>query len=157
MQIIWTPLPKYTSHFANGSCNIHSLHGTVVATICLENFLSFTIWRLQQSLHSRKTCTSENPFHPLKITPIFPWWLMQFLALLIWSHCPEVRRVWFTSGWLVAAWVSTLTKSALDHLWLVRCPGCPGCPGLVTGRAWPAPALLLPLTGAAHWPDRAPD
>ena len=155
MQIIWTPLPKYTSHFANGSCNIHSLHGTVVATICLENFLSFTIWRLQQSLHSRKTCTSENPFilWRSRLSFLGGW----CNSSRCWSEVTVLRCVGksviyqrVAGGCLGEHSHQVSTRSSLVGA-VSRVSRLPW-PG--DGRAWPQ---LLPLTGAAHWPDPAQD
>ena len=123
MQIIWTLLPKYTSHFANGSCNIHSLHGTVVATICYLfgkfSFFHNMIWRLKQSLHSRNTCTSGNPF-------------------ILWRS-----RLSFLSDWCNSS------RCWSEVCWLVRCPGCPGCPGCPTALAWWRPGLAT--APAPHW------
>lgn len=84
---------------------------SLLFAICLENFLSFTIWRLQQSLHSRKTCTSENPF-------------------ILWRS-----RLSFLSDWCNSS------RCWSEVCWLVRCPGCPGCPGCPTALAWWRPGL----------------
>ena len=66
------------------SCNTLFLLGKPVTTICLENFLSFTIWRLKQLLHRWKVANSciMKKFN----------WIFTMLALLRWQ------------GWALVPW-----------------------------------------------------